>query len=87
MQRGLVSKVFPVDQLVNEAINTADVIASHSKISLKLCKDATNAAFESSLEEGLKVEKRVFYGSFATKDRKEGMNAFVNKRKPTWEDK
>jgi len=87
MQRGLVSKVFPVDKLVDEAIKTADIIAGQSKMSARMVKEATNAAYESSLKEGLSTEKRIFYGSFALHDRKEGMNAFVNKRKPKWEDK
>lgn len=87
MQRGLVSKVFPVDQLVDEAIKTADIIAGQSKMSARMVKEATNAAYESSLQEGLNTEKRIFYGSFALHDRKEGMNAFVNKRKAKWEDK
>jgi len=87
MQRGLVSKVFPIDQLVDEAIKTADIIAGQSKMSARMVKEATNAAYESSLQEGLNTEKRIFYGSFALHDRKEGMNAFVNKRKAKWEDK
>jgi len=83
---GLVSKVFPAAELVGEAVKTADKIASHSKIIVQMCKDATNAAYESTLTEGLKTEKRLFYTSFATHDRKEGMTAFVEKRKPAWKD-
>jgi len=83
---GLVSKVFPAAELVDEAIKTADKIASHSKLIVQMCKDATNAAHELSLAEGLKTEKRIFYATFATDDRKEGMTAFVEKRKPDWTD-
>ena len=84
---GLVSKVFPADELVNEAIKTADVIAGQSKLIVQICKQATNAAFESSLSEGLRTEKRLFHATFATEDRREGMTAFVEKRKPVWQDK
>jgi len=83
---GLVSKVFPPADLVNEAVKTADKIASHSKIIVQMCKEATNAAYESTLAEGLRTEKRLFYTSFATHDRKEGMAAFVEKRSPAWKD-
>jgi len=83
---GLVSKVFPADQLVEEAIKTADKIASHSKVAVQMAKEATNAAHELSLKEGLRLEKRIFHSSFGTKDRKEGMDAFVEKRKAVWED-
>lgn len=84
---GLVSKVFPADQLVDEAVKTADHIASLSKITVQICKESTNAAYELSLKEGLRFEKRMFQATFATQDRKEGMTAFVEKRKPNWEDK
>lgn len=83
---GLVSKVFPPDQLVSEAVKTADKIASHSKIIVQMCKEATNAAYELSLAEGLRMEKRMFHTTFATNDRKEGMSAFVEKRAPNWTD-
>lgn len=84
---GLVSKVFPADQVVKEAVKTADHIASLSKIAVKICKESTNAAYELSLHEGLRFEKRMFQATFATQDRKEGMTAFVEKRKPNWNDK
>jgi len=85
-QAGLVSKVFPADQVVDEAIATADKIASHSKLITQICKQATNAAYETTLAEGLATEKRLFHATFATEDRKEGMTAFVEKRKPLWSD-
>merc|ERR1712156_208534 len=84
---GLVSKVFPPENLVAGAVKTADVIASHSKITVQICKEATNSAFELSLKEGMRFEKRLFQSTFATEDRKEGMTAFVEKRKPEWKDK
>ncbi len=83
---GLVSKVFPAEKLLDEAIKTADVIAGKSKMATAICKQATNAAYESALTEGLATEKRLFYMTFATHDRKEGMSAFVEKRKPVWKD-
>ncbi|KAK7103871.1 enoyl-CoA hydratase, mitochondrial-like [Littorina saxatilis] len=83
---GLVSKVVPVDQLVDEAIKTAEKIAGHSKIISSMCKEAVNASQEMSLAEGLHVEKRFFHTTFATNDRMEGMTAFVEKRKPNFTD-
>merc|ERR1719458_1657482 len=60
--------------------------ASHSKIITQICKESTNAAYELSLKEGMRFEKRMFQSTFATNDRKEGMTAFVEKRKPNWTD-
>ena len=85
-QAGLVSKIFPADEVVDKAIATADKIASHSKLIVQICKQATNAAYETTLTEGLATEKRLFHATFATHDRKEGMTAFVEKRKPEWTD-
>lgn len=79
---GLVSKVFPPDQVLNEAIKTAEKIASFSQIAVKFSKDAVNTAFETTLREGLNVERQLSNGTFATKDQKEGMFAFVEKRAP-----
>merc|ERR1712112_124247 len=83
---GLMGKVFPPETLVDEAVKTADKIAGHSKIVVQICKEATNAAFELPLKEGMRFEKRMFQSTFATQDRKEGMTAFVEKRKPNWTD-
>ena len=85
-EAGLASKVFPAAELVEKAVASADKIASHSILILQMCKQATNAAYESSLTEGLATEKRLFHATFATNDRKEGMTAFVEKRKPKWKD-
>ncbi|XP_071107445.1 enoyl-CoA hydratase, mitochondrial-like isoform X1 [Haliotis cracherodii] len=85
-QAGLVSKVFPPDQLVAEAVKTAEKISGFSKIIVGMCKEAVNAANEMTLREGLHFEKRIFHASFATNDRKEGMSAFVEKRPPNFTD-
>ncbi|XP_039283662.1 enoyl-CoA hydratase, mitochondrial [Nilaparvata lugens] len=81
---GLVSKVFPADKLVDEAIKTAEKISSHSPLIVALCKESVNTAFETTLTEGLRYEKKIFYATFATEDQKEGMGAFVEKRKPNF---
>ena len=83
---GLVAEVFPSGEaVVDGAVKTADKIASHSKLIVQMCKEATNAAYETTLAEGLATEKRLFHATFSTADRKEGMTAFVEKRKPSWQ--
>ncbi|XP_048852106.1 enoyl-CoA hydratase, mitochondrial-like isoform X2 [Brienomyrus brachyistius] len=86
-QAGLVSGVFPVQQLVPEAIRCGERIASNSKIITAMAKEAINAAFELPLAEGNRLEKKLFYATFATEDRKEGMTAFLEKRKASFKDK
>ncbi|XP_076982574.1 enoyl-CoA hydratase, mitochondrial [Tamandua tetradactyla] len=86
-QAGLVSKVFPVETVVEEAIRCAEKIAKNSKIVAAMAKEAVNAAFEMTLTEGNKLEKVLFYSTFATEDRREGMTAFVEKRKANFRDK
>ncbi|KAG5266236.1 hypothetical protein AALO_G00228690 [Alosa alosa] len=83
----LVSRVFPVDQLVSEAIKTGEKIAGNSKLVSAMAKEAVNAAFELTLAEGNRLEKRLFHATFATEDRREGMTAFVEKRKADFQDK
>lgn len=78
---GLVARVVPADQLLDEAVKTAEKIANFSQPIVKMAKEAVNAAYEQSLQEGLKYESRLFWSSFATKDKMEGMAAFVEKRK------
>nr|XP_025866514.1 enoyl-CoA hydratase, mitochondrial [Vulpes vulpes] len=85
-QAGLVSKIFPVETLVEEAIRCAEKIASNSKIVTAMAKESVNAAFEMTLTEGNRLEKKLFYATFATEDRKEGMTAFVEKRKASFKD-
>ncbi|XP_019726110.1 enoyl-CoA hydratase, mitochondrial [Hippocampus comes] len=86
-QSGLVSKIFPVDQLVSEAVKCGEKIAANSKLVSAMAKEAVNAAFEMTLAEGNHMEKRLFHATFATDDRKEGMTAFVEKRKANFQDK
>ncbi|XP_076169108.1 enoyl-CoA hydratase, short chain 1 [Ptiloglossa arizonensis] len=79
---GLVSKIFPAEKLVAEAIKLGEKIASHSQLIVAMAKESVNTAYETSLKEGLHFEKRMFHGTFATNDRKEGMTAFIEKRPP-----
>jgi len=79
---GLVARVVPHDKLMEEALATAQTIAGYSRPAVLLAKEAANRAFESSLAEGIRFERRVFYSLFATEDQKEGMAAFMAKRKP-----
>jgi len=83
---GLVSSVHPPDQLVDAAVKLGEQIATKSKITVQMVKEAVNKSYENGLTEGLTVEKRLFHASFATADRKEGMTAFVEKRKPNFTD-
>src|SRR5690554_7311058 len=79
---GLVSRVVPADKLLEEAIDAATVIASMSLPSVIMAKECVNMAYEGSLNETLMFERRNFHALFATDDQKEGMKAFVEKRKP-----
>jgi len=79
---GLVARVAPSARLMEEAIKVAETIAAMSQPSLLAAKEAVNRSFETSLAEGVRFERRVFHALFATKDRKEGMAAFIEKRPP-----
>ena len=81
---GLVNRVVPVEEYLEEAIILAASIASRAPVAVRLGKEAVNRAFETSLSEGLLYERRLFYFLFATEDQKEGMAAFLQKRKPRW---
>eukprot|EP01132_Coremiostelium_polycephalum_P005378 gene5378-6711_t len=81
---GLISRVVPISEVLNEAIKTADRIASFSLYAVQLAKEAVNSAYEMTLQEGINYERRLFHTTFGTHDQKEGMNAFVEKRNPTW---
>ncbi|XP_066600816.1 probable enoyl-CoA hydratase, mitochondrial [Prorops nasuta] len=81
---GLVSKVFPADKVVDEAIKLGEKISSHSQLTVAMAKDAVNTAYETTLQQGLNYEKKMFWGTFATADQKEGMSAFAEKRKPNF---
>jgi enoyl-CoA hydratase len=84
---GLVSRVVPADQLIDDAIATAQKIASMSLPIVMMAKDAVNRSYEVSLNEGVHFERRLFHSTFATEDQKEGMNAFAEKRKPSFQNK
>ena len=79
---GLVSRVVPLASLMEEVLATAAKIAALSPVSLMLTKEMVNAAYETTLSEGVKLERRLFHSMFAFEDQKEGMAAFVEKRKP-----
>jgi enoyl-CoA hydratase len=79
---GLVARVVPAASLMEEAIKVAETIAALSEPSLIAAKEAVNRSFETSLAEGVRFERRRFHALFATKDRKEGMTAFIEKRPP-----
>jgi enoyl-CoA hydratase len=81
---GLVARVVPSVNLMEEAMKVADTIATMSLPSVLAGKEAVNRAFEGSLAEGVVFERRIFHALFATDDQKEGMKAFVEKRKPVW---
>ncbi len=84
---GLVARVVPAAELMDEAMKVAETIAGMSLPSVLSAKEAVNRAFEGSLAEGVVFERRAFHSLFATQDQKEGMKAFVEKRKPDWNNK
>jgi enoyl-CoA hydratase len=79
---GLVARVVPLAELQGEAMKTAEKIAAMSRPVAMLVKEAINRAFETTLAEGIRFERRMFHAVFATEDQKEGMGAFAEKRKP-----
>ncbi|CAM9288574.1 unnamed protein product [Pylaiella littoralis] len=81
---GLVARVYPAEELVDQAVAMAAKIGSMSLPLSLMAKEATNAAFESTLAEGCRLERRIFHSCFALDDQKEGMAAFAEKRAPTW---
>ncbi len=87
LQFGLVSRVFPAASFLDDSIALATEIAEKAPVALRVAKEAVNRAFESSLAEGVLFERRAFNLLFATEDQKEGMAAFVEKRKPAWQGK
>ena len=84
---GLVARVVPADRVVEEALAIADKIAGFSRPSVLMAKEAVNSAFETSLREGLRFERRLFHAAFATDGQSEGMSAFLDKRTPTFNDR
>ncbi len=83
-QCGLVARVVPIEVYLDEAIKLANEIASRPPIAVRFAKESINKAFETSLSDGLEYERRLFYFLFATDDQKEGMQAFIAKRKADW---
>lgn len=86
-QFGLVNRVVVPEHCLDTAVALATEIASHAPLALRLAKEAVNQAFEGSLSDGLADERRLFYLLFATDDQKEGMQAFLEKRKAEWKGK
>jgi enoyl-CoA hydratase len=78
---GLVSRIVPLDKLMDEALGAALTICEFSQIAVMAAKESVNRSFESGLADGVMFERRMFHALFATTDQKEGMDAFVNKRK------
>jgi enoyl-CoA hydratase len=81
---GLVSRVVPLDKLMEETLGAALMICDYSQIAVMAAKEAVNRAFEGTLNDGVMFERRLFHALFATADQKEGMAAFVEKRKPAF---
>ena len=81
---GLVSRVVPLDKLMEETMTAAKKIASQSILAVMMNKEMVNAAFETTLTQGVRLERRLFHSLFAFDDQKEGMSAFVDKRKPAF---
>jgi enoyl-CoA hydratase len=81
---GLVARVVPAADLLDEAMKVAGTIASLSRPVVMMVKEAVNRAYETTLSEGILFERRTFHATFATEDQKEGMTAFSEKRKPAW---
>lgn len=84
LQHGLINRVVPAELYLEEAIKLAAEIAARAPVALRLAKEAINAVYEMPLQAGLAHERRLFYMLFSTEDQKEGMDAFINKRKPDW---
>ncbi len=84
---GLVAKVVPADDLIDEAMKTAEAIAGMAPLAAIATKEMVNAAYETTLAQGIVFERRLFYGLFGTEDQKEGMTAFVAKRPAEWKGK
>ncbi|MAM73121.1 enoyl-CoA hydratase [uncultured Tistrella sp.] len=84
---GLVSRILPVAELLDEALKVAQAIAAKSLPSVMMAKEAVNAAYETTLTQGVRFERRLFHSSFALEDRREGMTAFSEKREPQFKNR
>ncbi len=87
LRYGLASRVVPVDKYLEEALTLAGQIAARAPLGVQMGKEAINKSFELGLADGMAYEEKLFYILFATEDQKEGMRAFVEKRKPSWQGK
>lgn len=83
-QFGLINHVYPVADYLNESIALAKELANRPPLAVRLAKEAVNHAYEAFLGEGILAERRAFYLLFGSEDQKEGMQAFIEKRKPEW---
>ena len=83
-QSGLVSRVVPLDKLMNETISAAMTICEYPRLAVLAAKESVQRSFESNLSDGVMYERRLFHSLFATYDQKEGMDAFINKRAPSF---
>ena len=81
---GLVARLVEADQLMDEAMEAANTISSMSRPAVMINKESVNRAFETTLAEGIRFERRLFHSTFAIEDQKEGMAAFAEKRKADW---
>ena len=81
---GLVSRVVPLAKLMDEALSAAQIICGYGRIAVMAAKESVNRAFETTLAEGVRFERRTFHATFAFEDRAEGMSAFADKRKASW---
>ena len=86
-QFGMVNRVVPAEGYLEEALKLSEEIAGRAPVAVHVAKKMINQAFELSLSEGLAAEKQEFYNLFATQDQREGMQAFIEKRKPEWKGK
>jgi len=84
---GLVARVVPLAELMNETMKCAQKVAAASRVAVLMVKECVNTAFETTLSEGVRFERRLFHALFATDDQKEGMAAFVEKRKASFKDR
>ena len=84
---GLVSRIVPLDDLMDEAVKVAGEIADLSQPIVMMCKESVNKAYETTLREGIMFERRVFHSTFSTEDQKEGMSAFAEKRSPNFKNR
>jgi enoyl-CoA hydratase len=84
LERGLINAVYPVEEYLNQSLSLAQEIAERAPLAVEAGKKAINQTFELSLKDGLGIEKEIFFDLFSTDDQKEGMSAFLEKRKPDW---